>query len=232
MRLLERRKQGGDPLKKKRSANMKRKIQILVTLLVVYVGFLYWHSPTGGPLTDEEVDAFMEHTVKLQGSGWAMPADFEAFLRSDDGRSFVMINLLEFSEAATYEAGTFPEIKTGDQASFEYGRRVVPLLLARGSYPITIAERYNTIINSLGQKAGNWDSLAIVRYRSRRDLIDMIQSDAFVAAEVHKWAALDNTLVAPADLMPSTNLGYYAIVGLLMIATIVGYWPTRDRRVF
>lgn len=198
---------------------MTRTKVLLAALLITLSAFYVWHTPFGGPLTDAEIDAFMESQEKLVGPSWANEEAFEAFLRNDDGRPFVMINLIEYRETAKYPDGSALDADiTGKEAAALYGQTVLPQLLLRGGYPVARAERYNTIINSVGQSAGEFESFAMVRYRSRRDLINMIGSDAFRAANDHKWASLENTLVAPSENVFA--LKYIGLVPWLLFAGI------------
>jgi len=193
-------------------------------LLLVFLGFFAWHTPWGGPLPDAEIDTFLANQAEAGGSVWTDAAAFEAFLRADDGRPFVMINLMELREVASYPEGDAADARSGAEAGAAYGQAVILLLLQRGSYPVARAERSHTIINSLGESAAEFDSFAMVRYRSRRDLIDMLSSEAFLEAGVHKWASLDNTLVAPASRMSSFNLtGYFPAFVFVFLAGVVGH---------
>lgn len=198
---------------------MKRTLVIFAPLIAAYLAFTAWHMPLRGPLTDAEVDSFMASQAETGGAVWTDAEAFEAFLRSDDGRPFVMINLMQYRDLAEYPEGhEQAQAQSGAEAGAAYGQAVLPLLLRRGSYPMVRAERAATIINSVGDTAGAFDSLAVVRYRSRRDLIEMISSDAFLAAEVHKWASLENTLVAPAHNLPSFRIIGYTSLILLFFA--------------
>ncbi|MEM7439694.1 MAG: hypothetical protein AAF393_08850 [Pseudomonadota bacterium] len=202
---------------------MKRTAILLAPFLALLLAFYAWHTPLRGPLSEAEVDDFLAKQAEIGGNQWADSEAFEAFLRNDDGRPFVMINLMEFRDAADYPSGYVSESKDGASADAAYGRAVLPLLLRRGSYPISQAVRQHTIINSVGPTAGQFDTLAIVRYRSRRDLIDMITSDAFLAAEVYKWASLENTLVAPASRALSVQaIGYVPLLILVVMAGVIG----------
>lgn len=207
---------------------MKKTAYFFVPLLAVLLGFFVWHTPTGGPLTDAEIAEFMATQSATGGDAWTNEEAFEDFLRSDDGRPFVMINLMEFRDTAVYPKGHVSDTElTGAEAGALYGQSVLPQLLKRGSYPVARATRHNTIINSVGERAGDFQSFAMVRYRSRRDLIDMLGSEGFRAAKVHKWASLENTLVAPSDHNMSFNvIGYlpYFIAAFVLGALTQRYF--------
>ncbi|MEM6533467.1 MAG: hypothetical protein AAF654_12650 [Myxococcota bacterium] len=203
---------------------MKKTAAILAGLLISILAFYAWHTPLGGPLTGAEIDAFMASQSRTAGTTWTDEEAFEAFLRNDDGRSFVMINLMEYLETAEYPEEHSPAAPmTGKEASALYGQAVLPQLLLRGSYPVARATRYTTIINSVGETAGEFESLAMVRYRSRRDLIDMLASDAFGEANFHKWASLENTLVAPSKNGASFNfIGFIPSFLFVCIGVVLG----------
>lgn len=186
-------------------------------LAATVAAFLLWHMPLRGPLSDEEIDTALTSFTETAGAGWASAEDFERFLRNDDGRPFVMINLVELRDAAAYPDGhaLASEARTGAQASAAYGRAMMPLLLQRGSYPMTLAQREATILSSLGAEAGTFDTLAVVRYRSRRDFLEMVTSPAFETAVVHKWASLENTLAAPASRLPLPS-------GISLVPAVLG----------
>lgn len=197
---------------------MKKSTALLASMFGALLAFYAWHTPLRGPLNDAEIDAFMATQAATAGTDWTDEAAFEAFLRNDDGRPFVMINLMEYRKTAEYpDAFATSTEMTGAQAGALYGQTVLPQLLFRGSYPVARATRYTTIINSVGETAGEFESFAMVRYRSRRDLIDMLASDAFNGANFHKWASLENTLVAP-----SKNETSFKFTGFIPLLLLVG----------
>ncbi|MEM7188676.1 MAG: hypothetical protein AAF439_03615 [Pseudomonadota bacterium] len=211
---------------------MKKTVVLLTLLLIALPAFYAWHTPLRGPLTDAEVDAFMATQSNTVGATWTDQEAFEAFLRSDDGRPFVMINLMEYRETAKYPEEYSPAVEmTGAEAGALYGEAVLPQLLLRGSYPVARAARQNTIINSVGQAVGEFESFVMVRYRSRRDLIDMLTSDAFKAANFHKWASLENTLVAPsANGVSLKFIGFIPLFLFVGIGVVLGIWFRERRR--
>lgn len=210
---------------------MKKTTVLIASLIVALIAFYAWHTPLRGPLSDAEIETFLSNQTDTGGTAWSDDAAFEAFLRNDDGRPFVMINLMEYRDTAEYpEDYASGEDLTGQQAGSLYGQSVIFELLSRGSYPVARAERYNTIINSVGQSAGEFQSFAMVRYRSRRDLIDMLGSDAFHDAEVHKWASLENTLVAPSRYAVSFKLIEFVPLFLITALCVAFGMRLRERR--
>ena len=106
----------------------------------------------------------------------------------DDG-PVVMLNLLRYAEQANDGSG-----RTGREAYLHYGELVIPMLEARGAGFIVYATADQTVIGPADEE---WDEMILVQYPSRAAFIDMITSDDYLAAHVHREAGLaDSRLVA------------------------------------
>lgn len=196
---------------------------VWASLAALYGAFLLWHTPLRGPLTATEVSALMERARESHGDAWADARAFEAFLRADDGRPFVMVNVMELRAEPNYPDGSYPEITTASAAADAYGRGVLPLLVQRASYPILVTHRITTILNTLDEEVGRHDTVAVVRYRSRRDLAQMVTSADFAETDIHKWASLANTLVAPSHLGALISIGLIAPVSILFLGAFISF---------
>ncbi len=171
----------------------------LVAFTLAFVVFLVWYGGRGRPLTSAETDAVVEHVQRnAQGQGAPIDQDFLDALRTavkdDDGREFVMVNLIRFRTKAVYP----PSWDYGDDpraADALYNRAVVPRLLKRGCVPIFLGRWAGRFLTPDG--AEEWDCIALVRYRSRRDLLSLCADLAADRADVHKWAAIEKTHVFP-----------------------------------
>ena len=166
---------------------------------VLYGGFLLWQNRWfSDPLTEAEVDDYLDRADR--GASKALTeeerANFRNFLVADDGKPFYMVNLMEYRKEAVYEDGLFPDVKTGAEANELYGKAVIKELLKRGSYPVFLSKKIGNFLNA-GAETDFFEEVGIVRYRSRRDLLEMITSADFVSAEPHKWASMKNTVVVP-----------------------------------
>ncbi len=206
----------------KKTLAMRSYLLIWGPVALLYLGFLSWHHSLQGPMSDDEVAAAM--TVlsgKVQSeapdanASLHMISELEDFLASDDGQPFFMINILEFRSEARYPDGYETSIVTASEANAEYARHVIPNLLARGSYPLIYVTPLGLLVDTLGSDASSFDGLVFVRYRSRRDFTDMITTDAFAEAVVHKWASLENTIVVPARSIAFLTPGRWVPIVLL-----------------
>ncbi|WP_109354520.1 hypothetical protein [Sphingorhabdus sp. EL138] len=110
-----------------------------------------------------------------------MSRNLLAMLPNDDGKEFYAVNL------ETRAKG--PE---AEEAEARYGEIVIPLLLKRGGHPVFISERAGLMLGKYGERV---DRVAVVRYRSLRDLLDMIGGERMVEGNKFKTASLAHTEV-------------------------------------
>jgi hypothetical protein len=175
---------------------------------VLYAAFFVWYGGNGAPLTAAEGQALMARIRALhEGSASAglhpeFRPNVEALIARDDGREFFMVNLETLIDT--------PEAREADAA---YARIVIPLLLARGSFPIFAGR---TRGKALGDFADGVQRVAIVRYRSLRDFLDMNADPAMKVGAPHKFASMTHTEVFPTAPM-FTAVHVRLTVGLLFV---------------
>jgi len=140
----------------------------------------------------------------------------EEFARTDDGRQFYMLNLIKYNEVESSNGvETGGDAKSLDQ---QYASVVFPLLFQRASHPVLVSTPMHTF--SVPSIEEEWDAIFIVRYRSRRDLFDIVTSEAFQEAWQHKLASVENTVVIPSSpILPGISLKW--IFGLLLL--VIGW---------
>ena len=197
----------------------------------LYALYYYWHNrPLARPLSHEEVAA---HFRELEGRAEGLPNDarpldkrtrarLRRFLEADDGRPFYMLNLMQYREWASYPDDTDADVQTGAEANALYSRAVLRELLKRGSYPVLLTRKLANFIHA-GPGTDFFDEVAIVRYRSRRDLLEMSASDSFRRAEPHKWASLEQTVVVPTRRLLLVDPNTILPLLLALIWVLVGH---------
>lgn len=172
---------------------------VIGALGVVYLAFFLWYGGRGEPLTPVEREAYRARLTELaERRGEANPELLEAFeslFSQDDGDEYFMVNLMKFREKAVYPEG-YDYDDDVEAAAARYSAAVIPALLKRGSIPILVADVQGRFIDFEG--ADEWDQVGIVRYRSRRDMIEMALELGERDLGVHKWASIEKTHVFPA----------------------------------
>ncbi len=198
-------------------------MELVFWLIGLYLAFLLWHEPwfTRRLRPGEAV-------ARLSGKYAQMEQDekdrFEAFMDSDDGRPFYMVNLMQYRDRAQYREGDQVTENTtgltGREAGRFYNRAVIPALLWRGCYPV-FASRKIANLFSAGTGTDFFEDVVIVRYRSRRDMLNMISSPRFLKGIPHKWASLEKTVVVPSRLVLLFDLRVIVALALMSVYMLV-----------
>ena len=162
------------------------RIAWVVTLAVLYGAFVLWYGGQRAPVTAAEGEAFLARMLANRQSTFVadhpeFPGNIRRLVAGDDGREFFMINL------ETAKPG--PEAEAAGAA---YSRTVVPLLLKRGSFPLFMSQPVGPVFGNFG---AGIDRVAIVRYRSLYDLLDMTADPAMTRGGPQKFLALAHTEV-------------------------------------
>ena len=151
----------------------------------LFLAFSTWYGGNGKALTPEEgaelLGQLRASYADTTGNESGFADNIEGMITKDDGKEFYAVNL--------------EQLKSGEQAreaDRAYGRVVFPLLLKRGGHPVFVSYREGLMLGDYGSDV---DRVAVVRYRSLRDLINMAKDPAMIAGSHHKFDALDHTEV-------------------------------------
>ncbi len=206
---------------------MKHGSKIFIGVLaLIYLAFLMWFGGSGQPMSVAEVESRLARINELSMGGGESDSeigldDLRALCAGDDGREFFMVNLIKFRDKAMYPQEMKQQM--GDDsmaANSRYGRAILPYLIKNGSFPIYMSKVSGRLINADG--APEWDAVGIVRYRSRRDFLNMVEqiSKSTSPVMVHKWASVQRTQVFPtAAVLPLTSARFVRILVLALLVT-------------
>ena len=195
---------------------MSIRLKLWLFPALLYVVFIYWYTDFGGPLSDHEIDQVVI-TMEANGSDPEVITFFEQFARQDSGRQFLMVNNIDMNENPPNVEGAKP----GESATSlmqRYMEHMFPALLARACHPVLMGTAVYSAVDLVGiDGAETWDQAALFRYRSRRDLLEIIANPAFKEKHHFKTAALAKTIAYPieTDLYLSDPR---LLLGLLLLA--------------
>lgn len=198
---------------------MTRTRWIWLVLAVLYAAFFGWYTSFGGPLTAQEVDQYM--TLFAEREDPPPPETLtllRRFLEEDTGDDFVMINVIDMYDEPLPMEGVEPG-ETSDEVLDKYMAYMMPALLARASHPVlygTAANSAMDLMNADGME--NWTTGAGMRYRSRRDMMEITVNPAFRGSHDFKIAAMAKTIAFPVD--PWFQLGDPRLVLALLFGLI------------
>jgi hypothetical protein len=194
---------------------MRRTFSVWIVLAVLYGVFLFWYDGGGGPLRPEEIE---RHVATLEQRGFPPEriASLREFLANDPGRDFVMANFIHFRDVPLAGGAVQPG-ESSQQALDRYMAHMYPALFRRACHPVFAGPVVAPALDVWGvENASRWNLVGLVRYRSRRDMIEIATDPAFADAHQYKIAALEQTIAAPVEpflLLGNPRVGV-ALVGL------------------
>ena len=193
---------------------------------LAYLAFLCWHEPWFvRPLTRAEVQAAFDGPLAKAKLHPGERELLQTFFSSDDGRAFYNINLMQYRVQAQYPDGQARDgIVSGRDANTAYSNVVIPLLLERAGYPVFGSTKTSNLMMSADAGADFFEDLAVVRYRSRRDMLEMVLDPRFLAGAPHKFASLEKNIASPS--IPFVVVDARALVAVLLLV-ITLLWTAR-----
>ena len=195
-------------------------MKISWALIAAYVIFWLWYTPLGGPLTANEIDQCVA-TREARDADEAAIVQLRAFAENDDGGSFIMVNALDLKEDLQPPEG-MPADSTADDVMDVYVAHIFPALFARASHPVIAGDAIFTAMDIVGiEGAESWDGAGLVRYRSKRDLLEIASNPVFGEKHDYKVAALEKTIAFPITTRmnlgdPRLILGLLTTIGVLL----------------
>jgi hypothetical protein len=160
------------------------------TALLIYALFWWWYVGFRRKITPQEVEKTMG--LFTNDSAWTeqQRENMRNFLANDDGKDFVMVNLLLLNR---------PE-KESRKKLQKYQKIFLGALLRKAGHPVMIAMAASGNVENVAcDQDEGWGAAGMIRYRSRRDLMEMLP--ATIGSEHHglKLAALERTFAFPAS---------------------------------
>ena len=197
-------------------------LAIAALLLALYVLFLFWYGGHGRALGADEKQQYVAELAACcrTDQDREVLEQVRELIAADDGREFVMHNLVRYRARAAYPPG-YDFDDDPRKADQRYGRAIVWPLLRYGNHPVFIARRAGRFIDPDG--ADQWHYVAMVRYRSKRDFLRFALMIENRDIAVHKWAAIEKTHVFP--VQPLVSLVFVrAAVGAVLALLGVMLW--------
>ena len=194
----------------------------------VYIGFFFWYTDMGGKLSQEEIQIFIKkHEQNIINDGvspdseeFQLRIDFlKKFMEEDNGKQFIMVNNIEMNKNPGDVVGANPG-ESADQLMSRYMEYMWPNLLKRASHPIFMSNAVYQSMDLVGiEGAETWDQAALMRYKSRRTMMEIVTNPNMMNRHDFKIAALQKTIAYPVE-----PFGFYSDMRLIfgMLIAIVG----------
>lgn len=173
----------------------KKSIITWSVLAIVFILFLAWNGAFDKPLSENEIDEYIKKFSELNPD--ANSERLREYMEADDGKPVIMVNAIKLYDTPQPIDGV-QAYETSQEALNDYMSFVLPYLLKRGSYPIfSGASLYDSLEVWGIENAEEWTSAALMRYKSRRVMMEMSTDSAFDEFHDSKIAAIEKTVVFP-----------------------------------
>lgn len=186
-----------------------------ISFIVVYTLFIVWYGGRSKPLTEEETEKLLKQIWVNHGfesePDVSLYSELRELSKSDDGRSYYMVNLMKFRLVKEDPDDIDPQL-----ARKLYGKGIMMNLIKRAGHPVFIGNVTGKFITD--DTLDEWDQLGIIRYRSRRDMLKMIASIKNPKLGDYKWASLIKTQVFPTSIQ--MNIGFIRLLVAVVLMSI------------
>jgi len=201
--------------------------RVWLALALAYLAFFFWYTPFGGPLEPAEIDDFLAQFASNDFPP-EQTAVWRAFLESDSGGDFAMFNAIEM-RAKPLPVDGVSEDASSEEVLAQYTRPFLGRALRSAAHPVLIGSATSPAVDLWGiEGAETWSTGGVVRYRSRRDLIEQAMAVGPTGIHEFKQAAMQKTIAFPLD--PWFQLGDPRLVLALVFSNCGLAWHLRCAR--
>jgi hypothetical protein len=173
-------------------------VRTWIVLAVLYGAFFAWYTSFGGPLQPEEIEEFMG-ILEANDAPPERIARWRRFMETDSGDDFAMANFLSLAETPKPVEG----VPAGESSADVMARYTTPFMgkaVRSAAHPVLYGKAAGDAMDLWGiEGAERWSHAGVVRYRSRRDLMEQVRG--LVGTDIHRYkiAAMDKTIAFPID---------------------------------
>jgi hypothetical protein len=186
------------------------------TALLAYGAFRLWYDNWSGPLKPAEIDAFLAQMAGRFEATGNSPDVLRAFLSADDGREFVMLNLVK-AQLDPVEDPQTGQMVQGFELLKRYSKRFMPVLFRNGGHPGIVGRKVGGYVDAWNTEPDpGWTVFGLMRYRSRRDMIKLVMDPAFMAGHPDKLLGTLATFSFPTQRVLSSYVGPRVTVALVL----------------
>ncbi|WP_374144965.1 hypothetical protein [Sphingomonas sp. 28-63-12] len=174
---------------------------------LLYALFRAWYDNWRGTLRPDEIARYLR---LLDGRSDTTPEALDRlrlFIEDDDGRDFLMFNIVKANLAPVADPAS-GAIVPGLSLLQRYARQFTPVLIANGGHPAIIRRKIGGYMDSWGTEDDpGWSVIGLMRYRSRRDMMNLVVDPRFEAAHPDKLAGTLATFSFPTMPMAGFYVG-------------------------
>lgn len=176
--------------------------------IVAYCLFWAWYVGFGSKISEQDLNRYMACVEQTELSEESV-ASFRNFFANDDGKEFFMANLLHLKSPK----------RESRQLLAKYSSVFVGKLMKKAGHPYFFGLAQARNLENLNcEVVDGWTTVVLMRYRSRRDLGEMLVNTVGTEHHGFKLAALEKTFAFPAT--GNLNIGSVRLMIGLVVALI------------
>lgn len=203
--------------------------RLALVLMLVFGAFWLWQTPgwLQAPLTGPEVDyhlALMQQNLAMpEGEKAEILARLRAWALKDDGKPVFMLNLMRYyPELLDFEGAPVFD-GTPEESNALYEQAVTPIALAKGAYPLFLGMTQGPNLVEKAAALDNWSRVILMRYPSRRAVLELFADPEYAPWEPYKLMALRVVLV-PTDSEMTVPELRWLVGGLALLLFTTAGW--------
>lgn len=182
----------------------------------LYLLFRLWYDNWRGPLRADEIEHFLRVLRQSPGAEHSDMQILRRFLEEDDGKEFLMANLVGLRPEPLVHPHTGKTVSARDMLQ-GYTTGFIATLLRLGGHPYIVTRKLGGYIDAWNAGADpGWTIAAFMRYRSRRDCMLLASHPRFLAAYPLKVLATAVTFSFPTKVVMTGTLRPRSAVALML----------------
>jgi hypothetical protein len=189
----------------------------------LYVLFRVWYDNWRKPLSAQEVEHYLRLVQTSPGAEHTDADVLRQFLARDDGKEFVMCNLVRLHPQPVPHPLTGVMTQPRELIQ-EYFRPFAVSLFLHGGHPVITSRKVAGYVDAWNVPPDpGWTMAGMMRYRSRRDMLELTLDPRFMNAYPFKAAAVEQTYSFPTQVLSTMVLRPRSAValGLTLLAALV-----------
>jgi hypothetical protein len=207
---------------------------LALVLAALWLALWRWQNPDAESerIKSQEVALYLQAAGKIPfppDERAGMLAAAKAWMESDDGKPFYMLNLMRFHPQLRSFPGSIDFKGTPQQSNERYEDAAIPMLLKRGGYPTYAGAAQGKNILEQRPELDDWGRVLLVRYPSRRAFMELVTDPAYQAVAPYKLMALSVVLTPTAPEIVMPELPWLAGI-IFVVAWLALGWIRAARR--
>jgi hypothetical protein len=194
-------------------------ITVWIVAAIIYLAFRLWYDGWRKPLTPSEVEHFSQIIGDRVERGLEAQdiAIVRKFMEEDDGREFIMVNLIQFNPSPVTHPDSGEDVKAQELVQ-EYFKPLMKTFMRRAGHPVLVSRAVGGYLDAWGTPPDpGWHAAGLIRYRSRRDAMQAsLSSPAFDGIHQYKVAALKQTFAFPTQIQTALYVSPRVMVALVL----------------